>query len=256
MSMFTYFPLFLLVLVRMTTFFVSAPLWMNQQIPAQFKLGVAFLVSILVVGSVHPDHSLAWDHIYFLLVLKEVFVGLCLGFFVSLLLYAVQLAGSFVDLQSGFAMASLFDPQTGIQEPLTGRFFHILAIVFFLSVDGHHLLIRGVIMSYEWVAIDSWLPAVTSENLVMLFLEIMKKMFWIAFLIAAPLVGTLFLVDIFLGILAKTVPQMNLFAVGVPVKLIIHFLVLYVFIPVFFYVLERLVSEMVHSFEQILSILG
>lgn len=256
MSILNQLPIFLLVFVRLTCFFVTAPLWMERQIPAPFKWGTAFFISLLVVGLVEPEQVVQMDSSYIFLVLKEVLVGLCLGFFANILLYAVQLAGSFIDLQSGFAMASMFNPQTGIQENLTGRFFYIVAMLFFLSIDGHHVLIKGVLASYDWIPIDSWLPSSVSENLVHLSLLIVKDMFWIAILIASPIVATIFLVDIALGILAKTVPQMNLFVVGIPIKMAVHFIVLFVFIPVFFIVMEKLVQIMIHSFEQMLKILG
>ncbi|MEC1522181.1 flagellar biosynthetic protein FliR [Neobacillus niacini] len=256
MSILNLVPIFLLVFVRLTSFFVTAPLWMERQIPAPFKWGSAFFISLLVVGLIQPEQMIEMDSTFILLILKEVLVGLCLGFFTNLLLYAVQLAGSFIDLQSGFAMATMFNPQTGIQENLTGRFFYIIAILFFLSIDGHHLLMRGVLASYQWIPIDSWLPGGVSENLVHLSLLIVKDMFWIALLIAAPVVTTIFLVDIALGILAKTVPQMNLFVVGIPIKMAVHFIVLFVFIPVFLMVMEKLIQTMIHSFEQMLKILG
>ncbi|MEH7112330.1 flagellar biosynthetic protein FliR [Neobacillus niacini] len=256
MSILNLLPLFLLVFVRLTCFFVTAPLWMERNIPAPFKWGSAFFTSLLVVGLIGQEQMIEMDSTYILLVLKEVLVGLCLGFLTNLILYAVQLAGSFIDLQSGFAMATMFNPQTGIQENLTGRFFYIVAILFFLSIDGHHILIKGVLASYEWIPVDSWLPSGVSENLVHLSLLIVKDMFWIAILIASPIVATIFLVDIALGILAKTVPQMNLFVVGIPIKMAVHFIVLFVFIPVFLLVLEKLVQTMIDSFEQMLKILG
>ncbi|MDF2902686.1 MAG: flagellar biosynthetic protein FliR [Bacillus sp. (in: firmicutes)] len=256
MSLLSYLPFFLLVFVRLTAFFITAPLWMDRKIPAPFKWGFAFFTSILVLGVIQPDHVLEMDTNFILLLLKETLVGLCLGFFTSILLYAVQLAGSFVDLQSGFAMASMFNPQTGTQEAMTGRLYYVIALSFFLAIDGHHLLIKGVLASYQWIPIYSWLPSASSENLVMLSLDMMKNMIWLAFLIAIPLVGTLFFVDIALGILSKTAPQMNLFVVGIPVKMFVHFIVLYVSLPGFFYVLGKLVSTMVHSIEQILKILG
>ncbi|WP_342429546.1 flagellar biosynthetic protein FliR [Neobacillus sp. FSL H8-0543] len=249
-------PVFLLVFVRITCFFVTAPLWMEKQIPAQFKWGSAFFISLLVMGLIEPDQVIEMDGTYILLVVKETVVGLCLGFFTMMLLYAVQLAGSFIDLQSGFAMSAMFNPQTGVQEHLTGKFFYILAMLFFLSIDGHHLLIRGVLASYEWIPIKSWLPEAATENLVQLALMIVTNMFWIAILIASPIVGTIFLVDIALGILAKTVPQMNLFVVGIPVKMVVHYIVLFLFMPVFLIVMEKLVQTMIHSFEQMLKILG
>jgi flagellar biosynthesis protein FliR len=255
MNFLTYIPLFILVFVRFTGFYLTAPIWMDRKIPAMFKLGFAFFTSILAMGTM-PDQAIELDSNYISLVLKEVMVGICLGFFTSLLLYAVQLAGSFVDLQSGFAMAMMFDPQTGTQEPLTGRLYYYIAIIFFLSMDGHHLLIQGVLASFEWIPVLSWLPTATSENLVFFALEMTKNMFWIAFLIAAPLVCTLFLVDVALGILSKSVPQMNLFVVGIPIKMFVHFIVLYVSLPGFFFILGKLINTMVDSMSQLLKILG
>ncbi|WHY88412.1 flagellar biosynthetic protein FliR [Neobacillus novalis] len=251
-----YIPLFLLVFVRLTSFFVSAPLWMERQIPAPFKWGSAFFISILVVGLMEVPQGLELNSNYLLLIMKEVIVGLSMGFFAAILFYAVELAGSFIDLQSGFAMASMFNPQSSIQEPITGRFYYILTIVFFLSINGHHILIQGVMASFQWIPIDSWLPSDASSNLVILALDSIKNMFWLAFLIAAPMLGSIFLVDIALGILAKTAPQMNLFVIGIPVKMMMHYIVIYITLPAFFYVLGRLVNVMVQSFEHILQILG
>lgn len=255
MSIFTYIPFFLLIFVRFTSFFMAAPIFMDRKIPAMFKIGFAFFTSLLAIGTM-PDQSVVLDSNFVFLVLKETMVGISLGFFTSLILYAVQLAGNFVDLQSGFAMATMFDPQSGIQEPLTGRLYYYIAMVFFLAMDGHHLLIKGVIASFQWIPVLSWLPISSSQSLASLALDMMQNMFWIAFLIAAPLVGTLFLVDIALGILSKSVPQMNLFVVGIPVKMVVHFVVLYLSLPGFFYILGKLVGTMVHSLEQLLKILG
>lgn len=256
MQYFDYIPGFLLVFVRLTGFFVSAPLWMERQVPAPFKWGTALFISILVVGMMDLPEGLALDSSYILLIMKEVIIGLCLGFFAAILFYAVQLAGSFIDLQSGFAMASMFNPQSGIQEPITGRFYYILAMVFFLSVNGHHILIQGVMASFQWIPIDSMFPSDASSNLVILSLDSIKNMFWLAFLIAAPIMGSIFLVDIALGILAKTAPQMNLFVIGIPVKMIMHYIVLYVTLPAFFYVLGKLFTIMTQSLGNLLHIFG
>lgn len=224
--------------------------------PAPFKVGSAFAISLLVSGLVQPEQVIEMDAGYLFLLLKEIFVGLSLGFCAAVLLYAVQLAGTFVDMQSGFAMATMFNPQTGIQEHLTGRFFYILAILFFLSIDGHHLLIRGVLASYEWIPAAAQLPAEAPEQLAAFMVLSVKNLFWIAILMASPVVGTLFLTDLSLGILSRTVPQMNLFVIGIPVKIAVHFIVLFLVMPVFFMVMGRLVQTMVHSLEQMLAILG
>lgn len=256
MDLISYIPLFLLVFVRISAFFVAAPIWNSQQIPSQVKWGFSFCIAFITVGVIQPTQPLAWNSTYFLLVFKELAVGLSLGFASSILLYAVELAGSFIDLQSGFTMSSLFDQKRGIQEPLTGKFYYILTMIFFLLSDGHHILIKGIIQSYQWIAVDAWLPDSYSSNVVQVLLSIMDHMFWISLLIAAPLVGTLFIVDVVLGIIARTVPQMNLFVVGVPIKLLVYYVMLYASIPVFLYILSQLVQTMISSIEQMLRILG
>ncbi|WP_416827621.1 flagellar biosynthetic protein FliR [Ectobacillus polymachus] len=256
MDLISYIPLFLLVFVRISAFFVAAPIWNSQQIPSQVKWGFSFCIAFITVGVIQPTQPLAWNSTYFLLVFKELAVGLSLGFASSLLLYAVELAGSFIDLQSGFTMSSLFDQKRGIQEPLTGKFYYIITMIFFLLSDGHHILIKGIIQSYQWIAVDAWLPDSYSSNVVQVLLGIVDHMFWISLLIAAPLVGTLFIVDVVLGIIARTVPQMNLFVVGVPIKLFVYYVMLYASIPVFLYILSQLVQTMISSIEQMLRILG
>jgi flagellar biosynthesis protein FliR len=229
---------------------------MDRKIPVMFKLGFAFFTSIVAIGTMDTSQVILMDSTFLFLVLKEIMVGIGIGFFTAFLLYAVQLAGSFVDLQSGFAMATMYDAATGVQEPMTGRLYYYLATVFFLSMDAHHLLIKGVLASFEWVPVLAWFPADSAENLVVLGVSMMKEMFWIAFLIAAPLVATLFLVDIALGVLSKSVPQMNLFVVGFPIKMFVHFIVLYVSLPSFFFILGRLINTMVTSLGQLLKILS
>jgi flagellar biosynthesis protein FliR len=256
MELFSYLPLFLLVFVRFTGFYLTAPIWMDRKIPAMFKLGFAFFTSMIAVGTMDTSEIIVMDASFMLLVLKEVMVGIGIGFFTAFLLYAVQLAGSFVDLQSGFAMAMMYDASTGIQEPMTGRLYYYIAMIFFLSMDAHHLLIKGALASFEWIPVLAWFPAASAENLVVLGVSMIKEMFWIALLIAAPLVATLFLVDIALGVLSKSVPQMNLFVVGFPIKIVVHFIVLYVSLPSFFFILGKLINAMVTSLGQMLKILS
>ncbi|WP_181884570.1 flagellar biosynthetic protein FliR [Neobacillus piezotolerans] len=251
-----YLPFWLLVFVRLASFFLAAPVWRDRQIPPQFKIGFAFFVTVMVAGTVEPAHIPDLDSVYLLLVLKETVVGISLGMLTAFLLYAIQLAGSFVDLQSGLAMSTLFNPQTGVQEPITGRFYYAMAMLFFLSVDGHHILLKGAVASFQWIPAELWLPAGAAGSMAALSISITKNMFWIAVLIASPVMGTIFMVDIALGMLSKMVPQMNLFVVGIPIKLLVHYIVLFITMPVFFFVMGKLIRTMTHSIESIFKILG
>ncbi len=256
-----YVPIFLLVLVRMSAFFFAAPVFSTRGIPASFKIGLAFFLSLITVFAVgittESAGELVFNGTYILLLLKEFFVGLSLGFVAAMLLYAVQVAGGFIDMQIGFAIANVIDPQTGMHSPITGNFKFIFALLFLLSVNGHHLLIEGVIASYRAIPIDFMLwyevdPGRVAQYMVHVFL----LMFTSAFMMAAPIIGSIFLVDVALGIIARTVPQMNMFVVGLPIKIFTSFVMMLVVLPGFFYLLRNLFDDMYRSMGQLMRILG
>ncbi|MDQ1146272.1 flagellar biosynthetic protein FliR [Bacillus sp. SORGH_AS 510] len=247
---------FLLVFVRITTFMVTAPLFSGRQVPTQYKIGFSVFLSILCVGLVkEPVDSLPESTIV-LLILKEFLVGIILGLVGNILLYAVQMAGSIMDVLIGFSMASLFDPTFGTSAQLTGRMQNAIALLVLLATNGHHLLIKGILSSFDWISLQTTIPAFTDGKIATFLLECLQQMFLIGFMMAAPIIGTLFVVDVALGIIARTVPQMNLFAVFPPMKILIHFLIYIFVLPSFFYLLKVLFENMFGSMYSIMKLMG
>ncbi|MGD8191028.1 flagellar biosynthetic protein FliR [Brevibacillus ginsengisoli] len=255
-ALITYLPYFLLVFVRLTSFFVSAPIFSMRGVPNHFKIGLAFVVALVSSFYVPFQDKIPMDLSFILYAVKEVLIGLLLGLITQMLFYAVQIAGGLIDMQAGFAMANVIDPRTGAYVPLTGNFNNILATFYFLSIDGHHMLIRGVIASYKAIPIDRMWAPFGSENLFMYIVKVFSEMFTSAFLIAAPVVVALFLVDLSLGIIAKTVPQFNIFVVGMPIKVFATFLMLIVVLPALFMVLNGLFQNMFSAMSKIIVLLG
>jgi flagellar biosynthesis protein FliR len=247
---------FLFVLVRITSFFLTVPIFSGRQIPATYKIGFSVMLSLLCVGIVDQPMQSTTQGTLVLLLLKEVMVGVALGLVASILFYSVQLAGSLIDFQVGMAMASLFDPTSGTNTQLTGSFKNILAILVLLSTNGHHLLIQGILASFDWIGFQSFVPAILDGRLSTFLLDCIQQMFMIGLMMALPIMGTLFIVDVASGIMAKTVPQMNIFAVFVPAKFLIHFFVYIFILPSFFYLLKLLFETMYSSMSSILNILG
>ncbi|MED3563671.1 flagellar biosynthetic protein FliR [Bacillus xiapuensis] len=247
---------FLLVFVRITTFMVTAPIFSGRQTPALYKIGFSGVLSILCVGMIKdPIHSPELGTLI-LLILKEFIVGIVLGMTANILLYSVQLAGSLIDLQIGFSMANLFDPTFETNTQLTGRMQNLIAVLVLLSTNGHLLLIKGILTSFDWIGIQASVPAGVDGRLSAFLLQCVVQMFMIGFMMAAPIIGTLFIVDIGLGIIARTVPQMNFFAVAPPIKMMIHFLIYIFILPSFFYLLRVLFETMFQSMDSILKIMG
>jgi flagellar biosynthetic protein FliR len=251
-----YLPVFLLVFVRLTAFFVTAPFFSVRGVPNPFKIGFAFILAFISFSYVPIEAKIPLDLMFVLYVVKEALVGLLLGFICELMYVAVQVAGGLMDMQMGFAMANVIDPRTGAYVPLTGNFKNILATLYFLSIDGHHLLIRGVLASYRAIPVDkAWIP-LGNEQLLLMVAKVFSDMFMSAFLIAAPIVVALFLVDLSLGIIAKSVPQFNIFVVGLPLKIIASFLLLIVVMPAFLLVLSSLFGKMFHAMSEMMTLLG
>ena len=104
-----------------------------------------------------------------------------------------------------------------------GQYLYMFALLFLLSVDGHHLLIDGIFYSYQFIPIDQSFITFGEQNMIVMIAKILSAMFLIAFQISIPVIACLFIVDLALGIIARTVPQMNIFVIGLPVKILVGF---------------------------------
>ncbi|UED77359.1 flagellar biosynthetic protein FliR [Brevibacillus sp. DP1.3A] len=251
-----YLPVFLLVFVRMSAFFVTAPFFSIRGVPNQFKIGLAFIIAVISFQSLPVQGEIPMDLTFILYVMKEALVGVILGYICEMMFIAIQVAGGLMDMQMGLAMANVIDPKTGTYIPVTGNFKNILAVLYFFSIDGHHMLIRGVISSYQVIPVDIMWAAFGSENVMMTAIKTFQTMFTSAFMIAAPIVVALFLVDLSLGIIAKSVPQFNIFVVGLPIKLLAGFLLLIVVMPAFLLTLNGLFGNMFRALAEMMNSLG
>jgi len=250
-------PGYLLVLCRITSFFVAAPVLSMRGVPMPFKVGLSLFLAFLTFFSVGTVQTAAWNEAYLLSVLKEILVGLLLGFTANLFFSALFTSGAFVDMMIGFGIANVVDPATGMQSPLFGNFKYFLAVLVFLAMNGHHHLINAIMMSYEWVPMDpAVLASVAAGDVSAFLLKSFAYAFALAFQMAAPIVVAMFLVDVGLGILAKTAPQFNVFVVGIPVKMIVGLLLIILVIPGFAMMFERLFAAMFASVNELLGILG
>ncbi|GAF24293.1 flagellar biosynthesis protein FliR [Bacillus sp. JCM 19047] len=249
------YPTFLLVFVRIASFFLVLPLYNYRTIPLPFKVGIASIVALLLVMSVDfPTVSI--DATYAILLIKEALVGLLTGLVAMMLLYAVQIAGGLIDFHMGFMLANVVDPQTGAQSPLTGSYLYVFALLYLLIIDGHHLLLDGAVYSFEFVPIDQLFLPLAQGTIVEQVAMLMGFLFAFGVSMAFPVVGSLFLVDIALGIVSRTVPQMNVFVVGMPIKLMAGLIILFIYIGVFFMSMNYLFKEMILAMRELLEGFG
>ncbi|WP_078391488.1 flagellar biosynthetic protein FliR [Shouchella patagoniensis] len=251
----TFYPAFLLVFIRISSFFIVLPLYSHRSVPAPFKIGFAAFVAGIVVFSMELP-LIELNAFYLLLVLKELGVGLLAGLIAMILLYAVQVAGGIIDFHLGFMLANVVDPQTGAQSPLTGSYLYLFALLYLLVIDGHHLLLDGAVYSYLFIPIDQLGLPLGDGSIISHITSVLVTMFAFGVSMAFPVVGALFLVDVALGIVSRTVPQMNVFVVGLPIKLLAGLLVLFIYIGVFFMSVNYLFEEILLAMRLFLERLG
>ena len=242
---------FLLIFVRVSGIFTTAPVFGARNVPTMIKAGMSlvFAVVLLPILSQQVITVPGSFLLYILLVIKEYLVGLIIGFAASLLFSAVQMAGHLIDTQIGYGMVNVLDPLVGQQVPLIGNFKYILALMVFLATNGHYMLISGLMSSFQIVPLTQ---IAFHATLPMLLINMIINFYIIAFKISLPVVGTILLMDVGLGILARTMPQMNIFIVGMPAKIFIGLFILSISMPFFVFLIEVLFNGMYANLNQII----
>lgn len=210
----------LLIMARITAFIGKVPGFSFKGLPNTFKVGLSLTFSIIVYSltpNIPVESSIV---LFFIYLAKEVLFGLALGYIVDLVFGAVEIAGQLVDFQSGFSMGNVFDPSMGTQASYYGRIYHWILLSLFFIFNMHHYLIESIINSFQIVPIG----AVDFANFNILgVLVLFSRVFEIGFNLAAPMVIIVLLTDIVLGIISKSVPQINVLMLGMPIKAMVGF---------------------------------
>jgi len=235
---------FLLIFVRITGLFVVSPVFGRRNIPAYYKVGFSFLVAVILVQVLPVPDLREYSSLlsFILLVVKEFVLGLVLGYISYLITSSIYFAGQIIDMHIGFGMVNVFDPLTNIQIPVTANFYYIIATLMILAIDGHHLLIYTLCDSFSLFPIESRM--VIGESMVDYIVNITTSVLTVGFKIAAPITAAVLITDVALGIIAKAVPQVHVFIVGLPLKILVGFVVMAVTITAFRSVVHVLMGGM------------
>lgn len=248
---------FMLIFCRMTAFFVVAPIFSSRSVPNTFKVGFSGIIALIILLTIGTQQTVPNDLNYVLYIIREVLVGLLMGYVANLIFNVIQMAGSFIDIQIGFGIANVIDPMTGASAPVLGNLKYIIATLVFLSMNGHHYLIDAVVRSYNWIPLSNDLfQRIYNGNLTDFLVQTFSHAFLLAFQMAAPLVVALFVTDVALGFLARTAPQFNIFVIGIPVKIIVGLVVLLILVPSFIYAFQSLFEVLFNALHDLLSTIG
>jgi flagellar biosynthetic protein FliR len=230
--------IFLLVFIRIAAVFMTAPIISSSNVPAMVKIGLAFLVAFIIYPVLPHDIQLPREVLsYGLIAINQVMLGVILGYASYLIFTAIQLSGQIIDLQMGFGIVNVMDPMSNTQVSVIGQFEFILGVLIFLSINGHHMLFQAMVDSFRIVPLlNVGITEATANKLADLFFNV----FVIAFKIAGPATLALLLTNVTLGFIARSIPQMNVFMVGLPLNIIVGLVAVMMSLPI----LENLLSTL------------
>ncbi len=234
---------FVLAVVRASAWLVVAPPFNTRMIPVQAKIGFAVALAIPVGPRIAAQAPTPEVLPLIEATLLQIAAGLALGFLTQMIFAAVQAAGELVDLFAGYTIASTYDPFTGASQAVFGRFYYLVAMTLLFVLDGHLLLVRGFLDSFA--AMPTGVPDLGSVSA--LLIDSLGMFFLAALEIAAPVLAVLFLTEVALGLLSKAAPQMNVFVLGFPVKILLCLGMVALTLPLLPNVLERLVRTAVRG---------
>ncbi len=208
---------YLLAMLRAAAWVFVCPPFGNRSVPTLVKVGLSVALS-LVVGPRLADQAVPLEVGPLLsAAVLQVAAGLALGFLGVLLFATFSFAGGLIDLVSGYSVAQLFDPGTQAPTSIFGQFYAVLATTLLFAIDGHLLLVRGFVTSFDAAPLTS----LSVDTMAELITGDIALFFVSALEIAAPLLAALFLSEAAMGLLSRAAPQMNIFQLGLPVKILV-----------------------------------
>ncbi len=226
------FILFGLVLIRMSALFVSWPVFGEQNVPVPLKILCALAVSFLIFPILSvPESTIteAGNSLPFM-VIREAAIGLLMGYIARFFFFAFSMAGEIISVTMGLASAQMFNPAMGTQTSATSQFYLTLASLFFLATNGHHILLSGLVQSFEFLPVSAqWFNTTEFFN----FADNAQEILVIGVKLSAPILISILVVNIVLGVAGKTVPQMNVLVTSFAVNVLVGLAVLIVSLPLF-----------------------
>lgn len=219
--------LFLLIFVRVASFVYIAPFFSMSNTPSRVRVGLAFFISVLLYQT-GPEQETAYDTLtgYTIIVMKEAVTGFLIGFGANLCTAVVSFAGQIADMEMGLSMASLFDPATKQQTTITGVYYNYMVLLLLMISGMHRYLLKALAETYELIPING--AVFHDDALLQALITFMGDYIIVGFRICLPIFAVMIILNAVLGILAKVSPQLNMFAVGIQMKVLVGFCVLFV----------------------------
>jgi flagellar biosynthesis protein FliR len=238
---------FVLILLRMSAFVFSMPIFGSSSVPVNVKVLISIVLSVVLfpLAAGKSTSTLPIDDLNILWGLREIAVGLFLGFLMRMYFFAISVAGELIGISSGLASGQIFNPALGTSSNVIEQFETMLATLLFLALNGHYIFIQGMSESFVKLPIGNNDLNLQSFGAVG---GLVKDVIIFGIKLAAPVIVSVFLAQLGLGIIGRAVPQINVFITSLQVTILLTFVVLFLAIPNMTYIMTDLMTEMAGDF--------
>ncbi len=245
---------FALVLMRIIAFVVSCPIIGATNVPVTVKVLLSLTLTIILFPTLHFNKTdlLSINDQLIFLVIREIFVGLALGYLMRMFFFAINVAGELISLSMGLSAAQMFNPALGIQVNTVEQFELMLATLFFLAVNGHHVFIGGLAESFHFVPLADIAIKVKGFSAMAVVAQDVLVM---GLKISAPIIIAIFITNITMGIVGRAVPQINVLVTSMPITVLLGFAVLFVVMPLFVSEMNYVANSMAERFFQFMKVM-
>ncbi|MFK5914921.1 MAG: flagellar biosynthetic protein FliR [Woeseiaceae bacterium] len=238
-------------LFRVSAMVASAPVFGTRSVPAKIKMMTAIAITSVLVPILPTPEVDVFSPLSFLIIAQQILIGLIIGFSVQMVFSAVITAGQIVAMQMGLGFSLMVDPQNGAQSPVMSQFYIVMVMLIFLSINGHLVLVEVLADSFKTMPISAQGLVATD------FMQVVRwgaNIFSGGMAIALPAIASLLVVNVSFGIMTRSAPQLNIFAIGFPITMMLGFILVMVTLPNVAPKSITLFTDVYHLLQEILSV--
>jgi flagellar biosynthetic protein FliR len=234
--------IFILAITRILAILIQIPIFNGSMVPNQVKIAMGVILALVVIpwNPMSADAEAIPLIPFVFAVLQELIIGFLSGFAATLTLGVFQIAGKMMDLSSGFASGQVFNPTLGDTGSALDQFFLMVVMVYFLMINGHHIFLMGLLKTFEVLPLQSNIFALSPERLLVNSAALITS----GIQMSLPVVGSLFLADLSLGLLSKVAPQIQVYFLGLPIKIWVGLIALALMFTIIFPVIGDYFKKM------------
>lgn len=244
----------LLIALRVLSTYMANPVF-GKNVPSIAKIVLAVMISYLTVSTLDITNPLEYATVieFAAACLKEILLGLTFGVIMNTMMSCVYLAGNIIDTHLGFGFSQIYDPLTNVNANVTSKFLNTILTVLFFATDSHHVMIKLIKETFAAVP-----PGTVTLDVS--FVSVVVRVFVtsvnLGLRLSMPILAVSFMTEILLGVVMKSVPQLNFFVIGFPVKIVVGFAVLFVMAPIFGDFSDIVFNDMFTAIQEIFEMIG